>query len=85
MRILRQLLMGWLWHALTIAGSMTWEILWALILGFALSAVVRRETVVRALGSDSPGPWWPPPGSGYRHRVVLIRASRARQPNRRPG
>jgi uncharacterized protein len=51
--------MGWLWHALAIAGSMTWEILWALILGFALSAmvqaVVRRETVVRALGTDSPG------------------------------
>jgi uncharacterized protein len=46
------------WHALAIAGSMTWEILWALILGFLLSAivqaVVRRETVVRALGSDSP-------------------------------
>src|SRR3954471_6137818 len=45
-------------HALTIAGSMTWEILWALILGFTLSAVVqavvRRETVVRALGGDSP-------------------------------
>ena len=51
--------MGWLWHALAIAGSMTWEILWALVLGFMLSAVVqavvRRETVVRALGSDSPG------------------------------
>src|SRR5436305_1278561 len=51
--------MGWLWHALSIAGSMTWEILWALILGFTLSAVVqavvRRQTVVRALGSDSPG------------------------------
>jgi uncharacterized membrane protein YraQ (UPF0718 family) len=50
--------MGWLWHALSIAGSMTWEILWALILGFALSAIVqalvRRETVVRALGGDSP-------------------------------
>jgi uncharacterized membrane protein YraQ (UPF0718 family) len=51
--------MGWLWHALAIAGSMTWEILWALVLGFVLSAVVqavvRREAVVRALGSDSPG------------------------------
>ena len=50
--------MGWLWHALTITGSMTWEILWALILGFALSAVVqavvRREAVMRALGDDSP-------------------------------
>src|SRR3982074_106738 len=45
-------------HALFIAASMTWEILWALILGFALSAVVqavvRRETVVRLLGDDSP-------------------------------
>ena len=45
-------------HALSITGSMTWEILWALILGFALSAivqaVVRRETVVRRLGSDHP-------------------------------
>jgi len=50
--------MGWLYHALAIAGSMTWEILWALILGFFLSAVVqavvRRETVVRLLGDDSP-------------------------------
>jgi uncharacterized membrane protein YraQ (UPF0718 family) len=50
--------MGWLWHALGIAGSMTWEIGWALILGFALSAmvqaVVRREAVTRLLGDDSP-------------------------------
>jgi len=45
-------------HALTISGSMTWEILWALVLGFALSAivqaVVRRSTVVRLLGDDRP-------------------------------
>src|SRR6201987_1888566 len=45
-------------HALALAGSMTWEILWALILGFGLSAVVqaavRRSTVVRLLGDDSP-------------------------------
>jgi uncharacterized membrane protein YraQ (UPF0718 family) len=37
---------------------MTWEILWALILGFALSAVVRavvrREDVARMLGDASP-------------------------------
>jgi uncharacterized protein len=43
-------------HALAISGSMTWEILWALILGFALSAVVqavvRRATIVRLLGDD---------------------------------
>jgi hypothetical protein len=45
-------------RALAIAGSMTWEILWALILGFALSAVVqavvRRSTIVRLLGDDRP-------------------------------
>ena len=45
-------------HALAIAGSMTWEVLWALVLGFALSAVVQalvhRETVVRLLGDDRP-------------------------------
>src|SRR5471030_365432 len=45
-------------HAVTLAGSMTREILWALILGFALSAmvqaVVRRQTVVRLLGDDRP-------------------------------
>jgi uncharacterized membrane protein YraQ (UPF0718 family) len=44
-------------HALAIAGSMTWEILWALILGFALSAViqavVRRSSVVALLGGRS--------------------------------
>ncbi|HEX3981695.1 MAG TPA: permease [Acidimicrobiales bacterium] len=45
-------------HAATIAGSMTWEILWALILGFTLSAVVqaviRRSTIMRLLGDDRP-------------------------------
>jgi hypothetical protein len=45
-------------HALAISGSMTWEILWALILGFALSAVVqavvRRSTIIRRLGDDRP-------------------------------
>ncbi len=45
-------------HALVVAGSMTWEITWSLILGFTLSAIVqamvRRETVVRLLGASSP-------------------------------
>jgi uncharacterized membrane protein YraQ (UPF0718 family) len=45
-------------HALALAGSMTWEILWALILGFALSAivqaVVRKSTIVQLLGDDRP-------------------------------
>jgi uncharacterized protein len=45
-------------HALAVAGSMTWEITWSLILGFALSgvvqALVRRETITRRLGNDRP-------------------------------
>jgi uncharacterized membrane protein YraQ (UPF0718 family) len=45
-------------HALSVAGTMTWEIAWSLILGFALSAViqalVRRETITRLLGDDRP-------------------------------
>jgi uncharacterized membrane protein YraQ (UPF0718 family) len=44
--------------ALALAGSMTWEILWALILGFTLSAVVqavvRKSTIVRLMGDDRP-------------------------------
>ncbi len=50
--------LGGLGHALALAGSMTWEITWSLILGFTLSAVVqavvRRETIVRLLGDDRP-------------------------------
>lgn len=45
-------------HALAISGSMAWEILWALVLGFAVSAtvqaVVRRSTMVRLLGDARP-------------------------------
>jgi uncharacterized membrane protein YraQ (UPF0718 family) len=45
-------------HALQVAASMAWEITWALILGFALSAVVqavvRRESVIGLLGDDRP-------------------------------
>src|SRR6266536_17897 len=45
-------------HALAVAGSMTWQIVWSLILGFTLSAIVqaviRRETVIRLLGDDRP-------------------------------
>jgi uncharacterized membrane protein YraQ (UPF0718 family) len=51
-------LLDGLGHALSLAGSMTWEILWALILGFALAAVVqsvvRKSEVVRHLGDDRP-------------------------------
>ncbi len=45
-------------HALTVSAAMTWEILWALILGFTLSAVIRavvdRDAIIRALGDDRP-------------------------------
>src|SRR6202012_3826817 len=45
-------------HALALAGSMTWEILRALILGFTLSAgvqaVVRRSTTLTLLGDARP-------------------------------
>jgi len=45
-------------HALAVAGTMTWEITWSLILGFTLSAVVqaviRRQTITRLLGDDKP-------------------------------
>ncbi len=33
-------------HALAVAGSMTWQITWSLILGFTLSAIV--QAVVRS-------------------------------------
>ena len=50
------------WHqllrALERTGSMTWEITWALVLGFTLSAavqaVVRRESITRLLGGNGP-------------------------------
>jgi hypothetical protein len=45
-------------HALRVAGAMGWEILWALILGFALSAVVQsvvsKSQVARLMPDDSP-------------------------------
>ena len=45
-------------HALAVAGTMTWQITWSLILGFTLSAViqalVRRATIIRLLGDDRP-------------------------------
>ena len=50
--------MGAIGHALALAGSMTWQILWALVLGFLLSAVVqavvRKSTIVRLMGDGRP-------------------------------
>jgi uncharacterized protein len=45
-------------HALAVAGSMAWQIMWALILGIALSAVIQalipKALISRLLGSDRP-------------------------------
>src|SRR5256885_10105670 len=47
-----------LWRALSFAFGMTWEVLWALILGFTLSgaiqAVVSKEEMRRLMPDDSP-------------------------------
>ncbi len=46
------------WHALSVAFAMGWEVLWALILGFLLSgaiqAVVSKQQMTRLLPDDSP-------------------------------
>ncbi|MGA3145909.1 MAG: permease [Acidimicrobiales bacterium] len=51
-------LLDGLGHALSVSGSMAWQILWALVLGFVLAAVVqavvRRSTIVKRLGDDRP-------------------------------
>jgi uncharacterized membrane protein YraQ (UPF0718 family) len=54
--------MGTVWHgllhALGIAGSMTWQVTWSLILGFTLSAIiealVKKSTIARLMPDDSP-------------------------------
>src|SRR5947209_16458696 len=47
-----------IWNAVTLAFDMFWEVLWPLILGFGLSAVVQvfvsHETMARLLGKDAP-------------------------------
>jgi uncharacterized membrane protein YraQ (UPF0718 family) len=47
-----------LWRALSFTFGMSWEILWALVLGFLLSAIVQavvpKERVERLLPDDSP-------------------------------
>jgi len=47
-----------LWRALSFSAGMTWEILWALVLGFLLSALVQavvpKRRIERLLPDDSP-------------------------------
>ncbi len=52
--------MDLIWHVLRDALLMFWEVWWALVLGFAISAIVQawvpRERVERALGGPGAGP-----------------------------
>jgi hypothetical protein len=45
-------------HALRVAGSMTWQVTWSLVLGFTLSAViealVRKSTIARLTPNHRP-------------------------------
>lgn len=45
-------------HALAVTGTMTWQIAWALIVGFALSAAIQalvpKERITGLLGDDRP-------------------------------
>src|SRR5438132_11492439 len=49
-----------IWHGLRDSFLMAWEVWWALVLGFAISAIVQawipRERVERALGGSGPRP-----------------------------
>jgi uncharacterized protein len=46
--------MNWLWHSLYSAAAMLWETLWALVLGFSLSAFLqvffRKEQIAKQFG-----------------------------------
>jgi uncharacterized protein len=46
--------MDWLWHSLYAAAAMLWETLWALVLGFSLSAFLqvffRKEQITKQFG-----------------------------------
>jgi uncharacterized membrane protein YraQ (UPF0718 family) len=46
--------MGWLWQSLFHAAAMLWETLWALVLGFSLSAFlqvfIRKEQITKQFG-----------------------------------
>jgi uncharacterized protein len=53
-------LLDFMWHGLRDALLMAWEVWWALVLGFAISAIVQawvpRERIQRTLGGAGAGP-----------------------------
>jgi hypothetical protein len=71
-------------HALMISFAMTWEILWALILGFGLSAiihaVVSKEEMSRLLPDDSARTVAVACGLGRHHLPVPTPPSRSLAP-----
>src|ERR1700729_2649222 len=48
-----------IWHGVRDSLLMAWEVWWALVLGFAISAIVQawvpRERIERAMGGGGPG------------------------------
>jgi uncharacterized membrane protein YraQ (UPF0718 family) len=48
--------MSWLWHSLYASGAMFWEVLWALVFGFAISAwmqvFVSKEQITQLMGKS---------------------------------
>src|SRR6201992_1654469 len=52
--------LDFMWHGLRDALLMAWEVWWALVLGFAISAIVQawvpRERIERSLGGPGAGP-----------------------------
>lgn len=83
-------------EALSMAFRMFWEILWALILGFGLSAVVQaavsKSEMSRLLPDDSPrsidhrlGPRVGPPGYGAEVYVIVKKVPQAEMLGERRG
>ncbi len=64
-------------HALRLAFGMTWEITWALILGFALSAIVQsvvsKRQMTRLLPDDRPRTLAVACGAGGGVQLLLLR------------
>jgi hypothetical protein len=67
-------------HAAETIGSMSWQILWALVFGFYLSAtveaLVRKDTIARLLGDRRPRNVAIAAGLGLPRRHAATRPSR---------
>jgi len=72
-----------IWMALQDAGLMAWQVWWALVLGFAISAVVQawvpRERIQHALAGSGLGPVARATGLGAASSSCSYAANRQRQ------